>query len=75
MDIVMPEISGIETAYEIRRQAPETKVILISSYYTSQAAAHLARLFGDGKFIEKSETGKRLIPTINRMLPPECRAV
>jgi hypothetical protein len=47
----------------------------MSSYYTSQEAAHLARLFGDGNFIEKSETGKQLIPTINRMLPPECQAV
>ena len=75
MDIVMPEMSGIEATYEIRRQAPETKVILMSSYYTSQEAAHLARLFGDGNFIEKSETGKRLIPTISRMLPPECQAV
>ena len=75
MDIVMPEMSGIEATYEIRREAPETKVILMSSYYTPQEAAHLARLFGDGNFMEKSETGKRLIPTINRMLPPECQAV
>ena len=75
MDIVMPEMSGIEATYEIRREAPETKVILMSSYYTPEEAAHLARLFGDGNFIQKSETGKRLIPTISRMLPPECEAV
>ncbi len=75
MDIVMPKMSGIDATYEIRRQAPETKVILMSSYYTSQEAALLARLFGDGNFIQKSETGKRLIPTISRMLPSECQAV
>jgi DNA-binding NarL/FixJ family response regulator len=74
LDIVMPEMSGIETAYEIRRLAPETKIILISSYYTPQEAVHLARLFGDGNFIEKSQTGKELIPAINRLLPEESQA-
>jgi len=74
MDIVMPEMSGIEATYEIRRQAPETKVILMSSYYTPEEAAHLARLFGDGNFIQKSETDKRLIPTISRLLPEESQA-
>ena len=75
MDIVMPEMSGIEATYEMRRLAPETRVILMSSYYTPEEAAHLARLFGDGNFIPKSETGKQLIPTISRMLPSECQAV
>ena len=74
MDIVMPEMSGIEATYEIRRLAPETKVILMSSYYTPEEAAHLARLFGDGNFIQKSETGKQLIPTISRLLPEESQA-
>jgi chemotaxis response regulator CheB len=32
LDIVMPEMGGIETAYEIRQLAPETKIILISSH-------------------------------------------
>lgn len=73
LDIVMPEMGGIETAYEIRRLAPETKIILMSSYYTAEEAAHLARLFGDGNFIEKSQTGKELIPAINRLLPEESR--
>jgi DNA-binding NarL/FixJ family response regulator len=73
LDIVMPEMGGIETAYEIRRLAPETKIILMSSYYTSEEAAHLARLFGDDNFIEKSQTGKELIPAINRLLPEESR--
>ena len=45
LDIVMPEMSGIEAAYEIRKLVPETKIVLISSHYTPQEAAHLARLF------------------------------
>ena len=75
MDIVMPGMNGIEAAYELRQVSPETKVLLISSYYTSDEARHLSRLFGDGKFVPKSETGTKLVPTINQMLPPESQAV
>lgn len=74
MDIVMPEMSGIEAAYEIRRLAPETKIILISSYYTPEEAAHLARLFGDGNFIPKSEAGRELVKAVSRLLPEESQA-
>lgn len=71
LDIVMPVMSGIEAAYEMRRLAPETKVILMSSHYTHEEAAVLARLFGDGNFIAKSEMGTDLIEAINRLLPSE----
>jgi two-component system invasion response regulator UvrY len=74
LDIVMPEMGGIETAYEIRQLAPETKIILISSHYTPEEAACLARLFGDGNFIQKSETGEQLIPAISRLLPEKSQA-
>ena len=73
MDIVMSKMSGIAAAYELRRVAPRAKVILISSHYTEEEAAHLARLFGDGDFIPKSEAGKQLIPAISRMLPAQSQ--
>jgi DNA-binding NarL/FixJ family response regulator len=75
MDIVMPNMSGIAAAYELRRFVPEAKVILISSYYTEEEAALVARLFGDGNFIEKSEADTKLLSTINRILPLESQAV
>ena|ERR1700720_243217 len=74
MDIVMPEMSGIEAAYEIRHVAPETRIVLISSHYTPEEAAMLARLFGDGNFIPKSEAARQLIPAISRLLPDESEA-
>lgn len=75
LDIVMPVMSGIEAAYEVRRLAPETKIILMSSHYTPEEAAVLARLFGDGNFIAKSELGKDLVPAISRLLPAHAHFV
>ena len=75
MDIVMPNMSGIAAVYELRRLVPRAKVVLISSHYTEEEAAHLARLFGDGNFIEKSQTGTKLVSTISRILPFESQAV
>ena len=75
LDIVMPLMSGIEAAYEMRRLVPDIKIILMSSHYTPDEAAALARLFGDGNFVAKSEMGKDLVPAISRILPEEARAV
>lgn len=68
LDIVMPEMNGIEAAYEIHRLKPTPKIVLISSQYTPEESAILARLFGDGDFIPKSEVGKTLVPTVSRLL-------
>lgn len=68
LDIVMPQMGGIEAACEIRQHNPRTKIILISSHYTSEEAAILARLFGDGGFIQKSELGKELLPAIRSLI-------
>ena len=75
LDIVMPVMSGIEAAHELRRLVPGTKIILMSSHYTAEEAGTLARLFGDGDFVLKSEAGTDLVPAINRVLPAESRAV
>jgi CheY-like chemotaxis protein len=70
MDVVMPEKSGIEAAYEIRQMGFGTKVILISSYY----AALLERHFCDGGFLQKSDIARDLIPAVSRLLPQESQA-
>ena len=75
LDIVMPRMSGIEAAYEMRRLVPDTKIILMSSHYTPEEAATLARLFGDGNFVPKSDIGKSLVPAISRILREEAGAV
>jgi two-component system, chemotaxis family, chemotaxis protein CheY len=75
MDIVMPVMNGIAATYELRQVAPETKVVLISSHYTPDEAAILARLFGDGSFVTKAAAGKDLVQAVSRLLPPEKQAV
>lgn len=74
LDLVMPEMNGVELAIEIRRLENAPKIVLMSSHYTPEEAVVLARLFGDGNFVPKSEAGISLIPTINRLLPEECQA-
>lgn len=75
LDIVLPRMSGIEAAYEMRRLVPDMKIILMSSHYTPEEAATLARLFGDGNFVAKSDMGKDLVPAISRILRKEAGAV
>jgi DNA-binding NarL/FixJ family response regulator len=68
--IMMRRMTGLEAASKIRKLAPETRVIFISSQYTPLEAAVITRHFG-GNFVQKSELGTELIPTIRRLLPPK----
>jgi CheY-like chemotaxis protein len=74
LDITMPDMNGMQVAYEIRRISPATKIIFISTYYTREGGSHIARIFGDGCFIQKSETDKELMPAISRLLTEESPA-
>jgi DNA-binding NarL/FixJ family response regulator len=74
LDLLMPEMNGIEVAYEIRQLENAPKIVLISSHYSPEEAVVLARLFGDGNFVPKSEAAKSLVPAIDRLLPEECQA-
>jgi DNA-binding NarL/FixJ family response regulator len=68
LDLVMPVMGGLAAAYEIGKIAPQTKIVFISSHYTLGQAAGLDRLFGAAHFVQKSEIGKELIPTIKKLL-------
>ena len=74
LDLVMPEMNGVELAIAIRQLENAPKIVLMSSHYTPEEAAVLARLFGDGNFVPKAEAGMLLVSTINRLLPEECQA-
>jgi chemotaxis response regulator CheB len=70
--VLMTEMNGLEAVLKIRKLSPETRVIFMSSQYTRLEAALITRLFG-GNFVQKSDLGKELIPTISRLLPPESQ--
>ena len=76
LDIIMPEMNGLEAACQIRQFVPSPKIVLICSHYTPDEGAILARLYGDGDFIPKSEAGKALILAVSRLArlkQPFCR--
>jgi DNA-binding response OmpR family regulator len=68
LDIVMPKMKGVETAYEIGQMAPAPKLIFISNDYTFDEGTMIARLYGDGHFVPKAAIGKELVPLISRLL-------
>lgn len=68
LDLVMPEINGLEAAYEIRQRAPSSKIILLSLHYAPQDGVALAKALGANAFVHKSALANDLVPTIGRML-------
>ena len=73
LDLVMPEMNGLEAAYEIRRRAPSCKIILLSLHYSPQDGLAFANALGADAFIHKSALASDLIPAIGRVLSAEWR--
>ena len=69
LDLVMPEMGGIQAAYEIRRVAPGTK-FLYMSIYDSTITRHANLL---GPFVPKSALGDELIPALRTLIQPPNR--
>ncbi len=65
MDINMPVMNGIAAAMEIRRVAPATKIVFLSVHDGPGFRAG-TKPWADG-FVRKSEAGKELIPTLERV--------
>jgi DNA-binding NarL/FixJ family response regulator len=68
LDLVMPEMNGLEAAYEIRQYAPSSKIILLSLHYPPQDGVAFAKALGADAFLHKSALADDLVPTIGRLL-------
>jgi DNA-binding NarL/FixJ family response regulator len=65
LDINMPVMSGITAATEIRRLAPSTKIVFLTVHDGPGFRAG-TNPWAHG-FVSKSEAGKELIPTLERV--------
>jgi PAS domain S-box-containing protein len=66
MDVSMPRMDGIEATEIMRQELPETEVIVISQNDAALVAPQVART-GACAYITKSELGRQLLPTIDKI--------
>ena len=72
LDMNMPVMNSIQAAFEIRQISPKTKILFLTVVGPKEAT-HGARLLGDG-YVQKSNAGTELIPTLERLLPTFSKA-
>ena len=66
-DLIMPRLNGIELTKQIRRELPETRIILISSY-TEDAYRLMASDSGADVFVSKRVIHDALLPAIRDLI-------
>jgi DNA-binding NarL/FixJ family response regulator len=66
MDVLMPDIDGLDALEKIRKASPKTKVIVMSAYDNPSYVARAAAL-GAEDFLPKDVPGKAFSATIHRV--------
>ena len=69
-DLKMPDLDGMELVRRLRRQRPETSVIIITAYGTIPAAVAATKL-RVSDFIEKPFTPQEILDAVNEALHQE----
>src|SRR5262249_27763105 len=67
MDVSMPVLDGLRAAQSIRRDAPGCEVVIISGNDPA-IVGHPAQGLHRHRFVAKSDLGRELIPTIDRIV-------
>lgn len=71
LDVSMPRLNGLDAAREIRRVAPRTQTVVLTTHVADQLAGE-ARRAGAADVIVKSLAGDALIPAIEALPAPEA---
>ena len=66
MDLMMPKMDGVEATAELHAKLPEAKVLLITTYGTSDGIAHALDSGASGAIL-KSAADTELIPAIRKI--------
>lgn len=69
LDIGMPEMDGVQTAYAIRRMAPYAKIVFFT-VNDSPEAFTAAKLLGVEALVPKSSPARVLVSTIQKLVNP-----
>lgn len=70
-DLMMPHLNGLELTRRIKRERPETKILLMSAY-TEDTYRRIASVSGADGFVNKSLIHTGLLPAIRALIvrPP-----
>jgi len=58
MDLIMPQMDGAEAAAEIHRRAPDTKVVILTTYGSSDGIAKALRAGAAGALVKSAENSE-----------------
>ena len=67
LDINLPSLSGIETARQIRKCSPKSKILFVSAYRSVDLAEEALRTGADG-YVVKSDAGSELLAAVKAVL-------
>jgi len=86
MDVVMPQLNGVEATRQILRETPDTKVLVLSSYSDDEKVAQLIEHGATGYLVKQAATNDLVkairearkgnaffSPCISRRLLEQCR--
>ena len=66
MDLAMPKKDGVEATREILEMRPETRVLILTSYGTSDGIAHALEVGAAGAMMKTADDGK-IVSTIKKI--------
>jgi DNA-binding NarL/FixJ family response regulator len=70
LDITMPRLNGLEAAQLIRKEAPRSKMVILSQHEPS-LMREAALNAGASAYVTKSEVSRELMMAIEEMISPE----